>query len=180
MSSSTTPSEDRLAYLHRSLNHSIKPPIPPPSPPPAPPQVNIWRQIPLRYLGYVNELGETVKPHLTPRTRFLYPASYAVSSLYVLQDSRVHASTTTKEGQSWVLRFVDGLLWQSFASVLIPGFAINRVVSLTSTALKANPRGKVIASGVGLVSIPVIVGPIDRGVEWGMDKTVRRILGTQE
>ena len=53
-------------------------------------------------------------------------------------------------------------------------------MSLTSTALKANPRGKVIASGVGLVSIPVIVGPIDRGVEWGMDKTVRRILGTQE
>lgn len=73
----------------------------------------------------------------------------------------------------------DTLTWQLLASVLVPGFTINRLCMLSSLVLRrytamATGRRNWTTTAVGLASIPVIVSPIDRSVDWLMDKTVRK------
>lgn len=76
----------------------------------------------------------------------------------------------------------DTLLWQTLASVLIPGFVINRVVrvaslgmSLAPAATPALPR-RWAPVVTGLAAIPFIVEPIDTAVHHAMDGTVRKYL----
>lgn len=77
---------------------------------------------------------------------------------------------------------VDTLLWQALASVIVPGFTINRVCAASLLVLaKSLPRvplatRKWVTTAVGLGCIPFIVHPIDTGVHWAMDATVRKYL----
>lgn len=77
---------------------------------------------------------------------------------------------------------VDTLLWQTFASVLVPGLTINRVCAVSLLALaKGAPRIPLIArkwttTVIGLAIIPFIVHPIDGLVHYGMDHSVRKYL----
>jgi fission process protein 1 len=76
---------------------------------------------------------------------------------------------------------VDTLIWQSFASVIIPGITINRLcagslfVLKKTTKLPKTPR-KWITTAIGLVSIPFIIKPIDRLVDYAMDDTFRKYV----
>ncbi|GMH51009.1 hypothetical protein TrLO_g12741 [Triparma laevis f. longispina] len=178
--SSQRPTEDRLTYLLRLTSSPYTPPSSPPksSSKSSLSPVNIWRLPPLRYLGYINELGETLKPHLSTSTSFIYPLSYLMATGYVVTDSYVHAGMEKEKGKGWGISFADGFTWQIFASVLIPGFVINRTVAgVTAVALNrgmALKKSQNLGSIVGLGVIPVIVKPIDEFVEWGMDVSVRR------
>ena len=94
-------------------------------------QINPYRQIPIRLLGYANEIGEASKPWLkAPPLSYIYPGSYAVAVSYVLVDSNKHAkiSSAASGGDGYAGYFVDGLVWQMLASVMVPGFVVNRVV----------------------------------------------------
>ena len=150
----------------------VAPPSPPPPPPPK--DFNQYRTPPLRYLGYANELGETAKPLLPPTLKYLYHASYAVAFTYVLADSD-RCVELKEEGKDGKVVFADAVVWQTAASVVIPGFFINRIVSLTNEAAKkGGVRGKMWGSAAGLASIPFIIQPIDTGVDWVMDTTFRK------
>ena len=77
----------------------------------------------------------------------------------------------------------DTLVWQALASVIIPGFTINRIcaASLYSLARVApqvslNAR-KWTTTAIGLGVIPFIVHPIDSLVHYGMDNTSRKWIG---
>ena len=78
--------------------------------------------------------------------------------------------------------FGDTLVWQALASVIIPGFTINRICwftkkVLSNTALPSKAKNlAVIAAGLG--SIPLIIHPIDTAVEVGMDNTLRKVYGS--
>ncbi|KAJ8578869.1 hypothetical protein ON010_g331 [Phytophthora cinnamomi] len=96
---------------------------------------DIWRESLVRYLGYANELGESFRP-IVPR---LVVPSYLFAFGYVLGDTVDKASKAHKkalaEGISTLKRnavvvdaTIDTLAWQTMASVVIPGFTINRVV----------------------------------------------------
>eukprot|EP00128_Syssomonas_multiformis_P015213 Colp12_sorted_trinity150504_noHs@13397 len=69
----------------------------------------------------------------------------------------------------------DTFIWQSFASVIIPGVTINRVCALTSFALQRvlpnvpSSGRKWATTFVGLGMIPLIIHPIDHLVDYGMD-----------
>ncbi|GMF20176.1 unnamed protein product [Phytophthora fragariaefolia] len=96
---------------------------------------DIWRESLVRYLGYANELGESFRPIAA---RLVAP-SYVVAFGYVLGDtydkaSKAH-SKAAAQGVSDRKRnalvadaTIDTLAWQTMASVVIPGFTINRVV----------------------------------------------------
>ena len=73
----------------------------------------------------------------------------------------------------------DTLLWQSLASIIIPGFTINRLCASSlfvlhkySTIVPA--KQKWITTAIGLASIPIIIKPIDHGVDYAMDNTIRK------
>jgi mitochondrial fission process protein 1 len=142
---------------------------------------DIWRDSPLRYSGYANEVGEAFRP-LYPK--FVRP-SYAVASLYVLGDTADKFYKSQKNGDNLNKSLVtagDALLWQTMASVIIPGQAIHILTSAATklcatSALSSRPRTVRLYSPtvIGLTAIPFIIHPIDDFVTYTMDNTVRKI-----
>lgn len=142
---------------------------------------DIWRDSPLRYSGYANEVGEAFRP-LYPK--FVRP-SYAVASVYVLGDTADKFYRSRKNDDDLnksLVKAGDALLWQTMASVIIPGqvihivtsgatklFALNACSSLPSTIRLYSP------TLIGLTAIPFIIHPIDDFVTYAMDNTVRKI-----
>lgn len=66
------------------------------------------------------------------------------------------------------------------ASVVIPGFTINRLCwasgkLIRKAQIKGFPR-KWGATLIGLASIPLIIHPIDRCVDYAMDNTYRKYI----
>ncbi|DBA00374.1 TPA: hypothetical protein N0F65_000559 [Lagenidium giganteum] len=147
---------------------------------------DIWRDSLVRYLGYSNELGESFRP-MAPR---LVAPSYMVAFGYVLGDAydkatkastaaRKQSVSESKHNKMVVGAAVDTLVWQTLASVAIPGFTINRVVAASSVVaeqtLKNSPVLKRWApTAIGLGVIPLIIHPIDSLVDTLMDNTIRK------
>ncbi|VDM46000.1 unnamed protein product [Toxocara canis] len=146
--------------------------------------IDVYRDTPIRLLGYANEVGEAF--------RALVPVNLVRFS-YVVAFGYVCADTADKSRKSFRLRYlnkeerfksvgltaVDTLLWQSFASVIVPGFTINRLCALTSKILSVTthlpaPVRKWTTTAIGLGAIPFIVKPIDTAVELGMDMSIRK------
>ena len=85
-----------------------------------------------RYMGYANEVGEAFRALVHVNwVRF----SYGLASAYVLADtndkSRKTAASIPEEEEGRTAKIgvaaFDTLLWQALASVIIPGFTINRI-----------------------------------------------------
>ena len=85
-----------------------------------------------RLLGYANEVGEAFRALVHVNWVRL---SYGVASAYVLADTNDKAGKTAaslpenEEGRTTKIAAAafDTLLWQALASVIIPGFTINRI-----------------------------------------------------
>ncbi|CAM9315338.1 unnamed protein product [Chrysoparadoxa australica] len=145
-------------------------------------KVDIWRDSYLRYLGYANELGESL--------RYRFPAlvvpSYLVSGAYVLGDTRDKAIAADDAGKSAVKAGADVLIWQSLASVAVPGsLTINLAVKAAKSAVAQLPHlpkhvRKWSPTMVGLGLIPLIIHPIDTAVDVAMDATVRPLIVEDE
>ena len=71
---------------------------------------------------------------------------------------------------------IDTLIWQTAASVAIPGFTIHQAVHFTGKFSKnsTNPLiKKWLPTAIGLALIPFIIHPIDNFVDYCMDNTIR-------
>ena len=156
-------------------------------------ELDIWRDSPLRYVGYMNELGESFRP-LFPR---LVVPSYVVSFGYVFCDTADKTRKAQKEAEQLDPRLrtlhvastaIDTLVWQSLASVLIPGVVIHKIVDVSCDVLAgkypALPLKNVPHSvrrwgptGVGLATIPLVIHPLDNFVHFLMDLTLRPAFG---
>jgi fission process protein 1 len=165
-------------------------------------EVDLYRDTFVRYAGYANEVGESFK-NLIPRAS--YKMSYAVAICYVLADatdkglkaennySAIAAEQGATKGSlgegnqgknssiEAVKASVDTLIWQSLASVIIPGFTINRIVWASKKLMDSEVLTKIPGSAkkwaptiIGLSFIPFIVHPIDEGVTRLLDMTIRQ------
>ncbi|KAF7379201.1 hypothetical protein HZH68_017046 [Vespula germanica] len=144
-------------------------------------RIDLFRDTPIRYLGYANEVGEAFR-HRVPRS--VVQLTYVISSGYVLGDVidkgyRVFQNDRTPfRVKHVVLAIADTLLWQSFASVIIPGFTINRVCVVIQYAQKKTTnlalKNHWVPTIIGLLSIPLVVRPIDYVVEETMNATYRK------
>ncbi|NXL07638.1 MTFP1 protein, partial [Mesembrinibis cayennensis] len=77
---------------------------------------------------------------------------------------------------------VDTFIWQSLASVAIPGFTINRLCAASLALLGALTRWPLplrrwTTTALGLSAIPLIITPIDRTVDFLMDSSLRKLYG---
>ncbi|CAL1547822.1 unnamed protein product [Lymnaea stagnalis] len=148
-------------------------------------EYDVYKDSLLRYAGYANEVGEAFR--LIVPVKFVW-LSYAVSSGYVIADAIDKGYRVWKKPfQSEKARFrratiatCDTLIWQGLASVIIPGFTINRICWLANRGLSMiekfpPPARKWTVAAIGLGSIPFIVKPIDRSVDFLMDNTFRRL-----
>ena len=149
-----------------------------------PADVDIYRDTPLRLLGYANEVGEAFRALIHVRW---VKASYGVASAYVLADTVDKAKKMSKEpnadGSKIAIAAFDTLVWQAFASVIVPGFLINRICAFSLLGLARTMPGvaenarKWAVTGLGLGVIPFIVHPIDSLVHNVMDNTTRKYIG---
>ncbi|XP_046385108.1 mitochondrial fission process protein 1 isoform X2 [Ischnura elegans] len=150
-------------------------------------ETDIFRDTPVRLLGYANEIGEAFRPLVK---KLWVHASYGVAITYVAADTFDKSRKTYKRPfpddiirKSEVAKVaVDTVVWQGLASVIIPGFTINRVCAGTLYLLKKTTKWPKItrkwtATAVGIACIPLIVSPIDHGVHQLMDSSVRKWLG---
>lgn len=133
---------------------------------------DLFRETPLRLAGYANEVGESFKPLIS---RSGYLASYGVAGLYVFGDAydKYERANSLAAG-------VKALVWQALASVIIPGFVINRVVAVAGTVAFTNAVAKRYApTVVGLASIPLIVKPIDATVDYALEYAEHHLSSSQ-
>ena len=148
---------------------------------------NIFRDSSLRYAGYANEVGESF--------RYQFPKavmpSYVIAFGYCCADAAstgcgvFSASNLPEEQKSVRVRnairaTADTLLWQSLASVMIPGVVINLTVKASRFAVRRSPVilplffAEWVPTATGLGSIPFIVKPIDQSVDSLLDNSTRR------
>uniref|UniRef100_A0A3B3D0D6 Mitochondrial fission process protein 1 n=1 Tax=Oryzias melastigma TaxID=30732 RepID=A0A3B3D0D6_ORYME len=139
--------------------------------------VDIYRDTWVRFLGYANEVGEAFRA-LVP-VSFVW-GSYAVATAYVTADAvdkgkkaaAAHGDNPGKTARVAVA-VVDTFVWQALASVIIPGFTINRVCAASLLVLGKTtkwplPVRKWTTTVIGLSTIPFIITPIDRHSQvWG-------------
>lgn len=98
---------------------------------------------------------------------------------YVLADVE-HKRRQQVTAEKMASAAIDTLVWQTLASVFIPGLVINRVVWASSLAVESATLGKSARRWVpvtlGLAAIPWIIEPIDHGVDLVLDKVLRPYL----
>jgi len=144
----------------------------------------------LRYLGYANECGEAFAAWLPP---FGVPATYGVAAVYVLADTFDKAIKANKEKgmEEGVIVGLDTVTWQMLASVFWPGSFIRIVVNATNLlvsklsadlsldvgGLDAETTEKALPTSIGLMTIPFVVKPIDKTIDWAMEESVTKVLG---
>ncbi|XP_015261514.1 PREDICTED: mitochondrial fission process protein 1 [Gekko japonicus] len=160
---------------------------PPPSPQPPPP--DLYRDTWVRYLGYANEVGESFRA-IVPVS--LVWTSYGVATAYVTADAidkgkKALAAKSCGEGRTTraAVAVVDTFIWQALASVVIPGFTINRTCAASLYLMGSMTRWplsvrKWATTAVGLSAIPFIIKPIDRSVDFLMDSSLRKLYSTEE
>jgi len=137
--------------------------------------VDIYRDTPVRFLGYANEVGEAFRALVHPRVVTL---SYVTAFAYVLADANDKTRNINQMNLK-IRKGFDVLIWQTLASVAIPGFTINRICLISAILLRnvrtLSPAArKWTTTGIGLSCIPIIIKPIDHFVDWVMDKTYRK------
>lgn len=151
-------------------------------------EVDIYRDTPVRFLGYSNEVGEAFRALVHVNW---VRASYGLASAYVLADTNDKASkmgrslsdSDPSRTKKMAIAAFDTLVWQALASVMIPGFAINRLCAGSLYVMARMAPGvaettrKWATTALGLGVIPFIVHPIDAAVHYGMDKTTRVWIG---
>jgi len=147
--------------------------------------IYIYRDSPLRFLGYANEVGEAFRP-LVPVELVYF--SYVAAISYILADTvdkgRKGAAVG---GNSAALRGTLGALdtfsWQMLASVLFPSYIINRAVCYLDgmQGLGALPellQASWLPTAVGLILIPLIILPLDVLAHFTMNSSFRRAAST--
>eukprot|EP00123_Amoebidium_parasiticum_P019575 comp27038_c0_seq1/m.47136 comp27038_c0_seq1/g.47136 ORF comp27038_c0_seq1/g.47136 comp27038_c0_seq1/m.47136 type:complete len:184 (-) comp27038_c0_seq1:125-676(-) len=145
-------------------------------------EFDIMRDSWVRYLGYANELGESFKAFIP---RQAYYGSYVVASGYVVADAvdkgtrayhKAEKETLEERRKHTILAVAETGVWQAFASVIIPGFVINRLCATTAWTQARYlqrvplPLQKSITTAIGLAAIPFIIHPIDRSVDYAMER----------
>lgn len=148
------------------------------------PSYNVFRDSLLRYMGYANEVGESFRYQYP---RFVVP-TYLVAFGYVVADAAstsystwqdTRATNTSERWKKTIYAGSDTLLWQSLASVMIPGAIINVIVKASRHAVRRSPFAlapmvaKWLPTATGLGSVPLIVQPIDHSVDFVLDNSTR-------
>ena len=134
---------------------------------------DIYRDSPLRYLGYANECGEAFRPLVPVEVVYV---SYALAIGYILADTvdkgrKGAASATDNAILRATFGATDTFLWQMLASVLFPSFCINRLVALLGGLQEAGSVPDLLTASwlptvAGLALIPLVIVPLDVLAHW--------------
>lgn len=145
---------------------------------------DLFRDTPVRYLGYANEIRKSFSSVSTRGVWF----TYGVACAYIVCDvadksinvffNQIPSGDVDERRRTRILTACDAFVWQSLASVVVPGITINRLRwsanLMLKKAFKTPPirSSKYISVAVAL-AIPFIIKPIDETVDFFLDLTLR-------
>jgi len=109
--------------------------------------------------------------------------SYVLAFGYVFADTadKAYGAFKARASTAEIVRVAtDCLLWQTLASVLVPGAIINVAANNTARLVQGMQSLPPVARKwtptiVGLGLIPFIIHPIDTGIDYVFDNTIRRV-----
>lgn len=174
-----------------------------------------------RFLAYVSEVGESFRPIIP---KWLVNSAYGVSIGYVGIDTIIHTLNVNKllkdklnrdyENKTFIdrayldhlnqikfqtfINFMDKSIWHTFASMVLPMYAVHGVVDTTDWYLKSLLQHRnikkiiIMARGnvnsipryanygsvlFGLLCIPWIIHPLDHATDFVMDNSIRKLYG---
>ncbi|XP_045468879.1 mitochondrial fission process protein 1 [Harmonia axyridis] len=145
---------------------------------------DIYKDTPLRLLGYANEVGESFRAIIG---RKWVNFSYGIATLYVFADTMDKTWKSYEKNkenakclQKVTIKGVDTLTWQMLASVIVPGYTINRICAISTYLIKksnkvSNRACRIIVPTIALASIPFIISPIDHATDYLLDNSLRKI-----
>jgi fission process protein 1 len=134
---------------------------------------NILRHAPFRYLGYLNEVGESFRPIVPSK---LVLSTYFISGGYVFADSlligwhsyKYDRKTEVDNERKWRFgkAFLQCFVWQIMATELIPGFSVYQIVKFAKRSkaislMKNRSLALWLPTFIGLCFIPVFPFTID-------------------
>ncbi|KAK4878290.1 hypothetical protein RN001_010796 [Aquatica leii] len=132
----------------------------------------------LRYLGYASQLGEIFRYVIGHK---MVGHAYSVAIAYVIAETLIKSKQEYK--QQKVRNYgrvlfvgMDTFLWHAFASIILPGIVLQRTSSFFYNRLfmVPNPVRGLTVAGLGIMTIPVIVRPIDDFVDGVLDVMLRK------
>jgi fission process protein 1 len=146
-------------------------------------EYDIFKDSALRYLGYSNEIGEAFRPIIPLR---IVAYSYIIEFSYFISDTihKGHKAYQDYKHHDDVIRHISKasfytVIWQCFASVVLPAFTINRIVKLIGYISKHFTKNQLMIKYsptiIGLIVIPILPIVLDPIV----DKAMEKILGQQ-
>jgi len=146
-------------------------------------EVDIYRDSPLRYLGYANECGEAFRPLIPVEIVYF---TYFAAIAYILADTVDKGKKgAAVEPLLGLLGATDTFLWQMLASVIFPSFCINRLVTLLFSLQEGGTLPEILTTGpaefiptvLGLLAIPLLIVPLDVLAHWTLNGSFRKVTG---
>jgi fission process protein 1 len=142
-------------------------------------EYDIFKDSVLRYLGYSNEIGEAFRPIISTK---IVTYSYLLEFVYFISDTvhKGHKAYIDNKNKEDVMRHISKasiytMVWQCFASVILPAFTINRIVKLFGYLSRNYSNNRFIVkyfpTFIGLTVIPILPGILDPIVNKAMEKT---------
>jgi len=152
-------------------------------------EIDIYRDSPLRYLGYANECGEAFRPLVPVEVVYF---TYFLAIAYILADTvdkgkKGAAAPGENSGPRAVVGASDTFMWQMLASVIFPSFCINRLVVFLLYAqaqdIPSFLQADFLPTVAGLVAIPLLITPLDVLAHQTLNLSFRKLsaalLGTK-
>ncbi|XP_059170326.1 uncharacterized protein LOC131951907 [Physella acuta] len=143
-------------------------------PPQTDPQLHTFfdpfREFPFRRLGHGYPMAEALKHCATDEA---VNFAYGMGTLYFFTHALWHSYASYKDGDSLVA-FFDTLVFDGFASDILPSFVVYHMCRLTANCVTEN--GYVPSASpffVGLIMLEMVWKPIDKFVDSVMDATIR-------
>ncbi|KAG8282691.1 mitochondrial fission process protein 1-like [Homalodisca vitripennis] len=137
---------------------------------------DFFRNPPGRYLGYCHVVGRALPDDIVSPTtkRFLRTTTFA----YMAFDT-VYKTIDNRRFNP-ILKAADALIWQSLATILIPGFVVELAAKgsgmLVHHLQVSKPMSRYIPLGMVLMAMPIFGDSIDRTVDLVLDNTTRPLI----
>ncbi|CAD7087700.1 unnamed protein product [Hermetia illucens] len=128
----------------------------------------------LRLLGYAGIAAQLFSYTLSRRTVGI---SQTISTSYVLSDIATKTLNGYRGNQQTggcLMAFIDAAVWQTFATYMIPRFAVTGVTRLSREILTPTSHSHT-PPLIGLFTILVLSKPIDNTVDLFLDSTLRKL-----
>lgn len=137
---------------------------------------DFFRSRPGRYLGYAHVVGSALPGDIVSPAAKMWMTRATVA--YIAFD--VFFKATDRRSPNMVSKGVDALLWQGLASIVIPGFIVQgaaQVSALVANSMQIkSPTNRYVSLGFVLLSMPLLGGTVDRGVDFVFNHTTRPII----